>query len=86
MYISFLDPSSNLHNGYYHCEASNEMGLAKSEVILVSPTSPTFEDWMQPPVLKEHPETAIPEFGESGQFKCVAGKSLSRHSPCENPL
>ena len=60
------------------------MGLAKSEVILVSPTSPTFEDWMQPPVLKEHPETAIPEFGESGQFKCVAGKSLSRHSPCEN--
>ena len=52
------------------------MGRAKSEVIFVSPTSPTFEDWMQPPVLKEHPETAIPEFGESGQFKCVAGKTI----------
>ena len=48
------------------------MGLAKSEVILVSSRNVTHESWMSQPELKEQPEVEIVEVENPGQIKCVA--------------
>ena len=70
--FSFTEPNIELHQGYYQCHAKNSMGLAKSEVILLSPETPTWEEWMTPPVLKQPPEVEIQEEEKTVDFKCIA--------------
>ena len=48
------------------------MGLAKSEVILLSNEVPSVEDWVTLPTLKQPPEVEIKEEEKSVDFKCVA--------------
>lgn len=70
--MHFADPIIDWHQGYYHCQAENSLGLAKSEVIHLSPAAPQFQDWTSVPFLKTEPEVEIMEEGKSVEFKCVA--------------
>ena len=68
----FLDPKISLHQGYYHCEASNELGRAKSEVINISPNPPIIDDYQTVPKFDLQPKIEIREFGKDHQFLCNA--------------
>jgi hypothetical protein len=66
------DPKVDVHQGYYHCEASNEMGRARSEVIHVTATNKTYDPRMSPPNLTTEPEMEIKEVENQAIFKCEA--------------
>ncbi len=57
----FPEPEIEIHEGYYHCEASNLLGIAASEVIHVTPHNVTYESWMTPPKFTTTPEMQIVE-------------------------
>jgi len=72
--IRFLDPGMNKTQGYYHCEAQNSKGLAKSEVIHLSTNKPETKNGMTHPkfTTKGRPEVEIKEMGRSVDFQCIA--------------
>ena len=74
--LEFSEPRM-VHEGRYHCTANNSMGLAKSQVILVSPTEPQIADWMIPPKLTTQPEVAISQEQSPATFKCETESATS---------
>ena len=48
-----VDFKDAIHSGYYHCEAENKWGKAKSEVLFVSSTAPIDQENMKPPTFIE---------------------------------
>ena len=64
--------------GYYHCEAQNSLGLAKSEVIHLSPNKPDIKKGMNPPkfTTEGKPEVEIKEIGRSADFHCIGKLSF----------
>lgn len=70
--LEIADPKISLHQGYYHCEASNELGRAKSEVINISPNPPIIDDYQTVPKFDLQPKIEIREFGKDHQFLCNA--------------
>lgn len=71
--LEFEKASAETHVGYYHCQASNRLGVAKSEVILVTEVSQDVPDIAELPTFKEQPEVEIKAAGDSATFKCVGG-------------
>ena len=76
--MCFLDPNAATHSGYYQCQAQNDFGLAKSEVILISPEAPTYPDWMSPPEITHHPDVVIQAEAHRGEFRCEAAKGVPK--------
>jgi len=73
--IEFVEPSNELHEGYYYCTAKNSIGLAKSEIILVSSSIPKIggpEVGDEAPVFTIKPEVEIQEVGKTVEFRCDA--------------
>jgi len=71
--IRFLDPDMKKNQGYYHCEAQNSLGLAKSEAIHLSPKKHDIKKGMNPPkfTTEGKPEVEIKEIGRSADFQCI---------------
>ena len=61
-----------MHQGYYHCEASNQLGRAKSEVIKISPDPPIIDDYQNVPKFGLQPKIEISLIGKDHQFLCNA--------------
>ena len=74
------EPNLVDHIGYYHCEAQNQWGKAKSEVLYVSPEIPTNNGYLVPPKFKIEPETEYAVFGASVQLECKATDETSRQT------
>ena len=72
------DPDMKKIQGYYHCEAQNSLGLAKSEVIHLSPNKPDIKKGMNPPkfTTEGKPEVEIKEIGRSADFQCIGKLSF----------
>ena len=70
--LDFSEPSVQEHSGHYHCEASNTVGKALSEVIFVTDTLPKYPEWAVFPTFDEQPETEIKEAGRNAEFRCSA--------------
>ena len=68
------------HIGYYHCEAQNYFGKAKSEVLYVSPEIPPTKGYLVPPQFKVEPETEMGVFGALVQLECQATDETSRQT------
>ena len=58
--------------GYYHCTASNQFGVAKSEVILFANELATKQDFEVSPKFTTKPEVGFVEASKESVFKCVA--------------
>lgn len=56
-------------SGFYHCEATNKVGKAKSEVFLVDEQRPKVPEWAIRPEFSEQPEVVINEVGSEAEFR-----------------
>ncbi|TRY80572.1 hypothetical protein TCAL_13263 [Tigriopus californicus] len=70
--LDFSDPRADLHEGRYYCKASNKLGSAKSEVVLVSTNRPKSPEWAIAPNFTVKPEVEIKEVDSFVEFKCNA--------------
>ena len=69
--LHFSKPSAE-HEGYYHCEAENSLGLAKSSVTHVAPSFPASPLGTSPPQFLEAPKTELQSLGGRVELPCRA--------------
>ena len=69
--LHFSLPSAG-HEGYYHCEAENSLGLAKSSVTHVAPSFPDPPAGTSPPHFQEAPKTELQSLGSRVELLCRA--------------
>ena len=69
--LHFSSPTAE-HEGYYHCEAENSLGRARSSNTLVAPTFPSPPPGTKPPSFVEAPKTELQSPGSKVELVCRA--------------
>ena len=69
--LHFSSPTAE-HEGYYHCEAENSLGRARSSNTLVAPTFPSPPPGTSPPHFTEAPRTELQSLGSKVELVCKA--------------
>ena len=69
--LDFISPAPH-HEGYYHCEAKNRMGLAKSSVTHVTASAPVPPQGSSPPLFISGPKTELKSLGSRVELECKA--------------
>mgnify|MGYP001195513494 CR=1 FL=1 len=69
--LDFISPSPE-HEGFYHCEAVNPLGKAKSTVVHVTNKPIKPPKGTVPPAFVKAPETDLPSVGNTAKFQCIA--------------
>ena len=72
--LIFQEPRAG-HEGYYHCEAENHVGLAKSSATHVSPAFPDPPPGTTKPHFEVAPKTELQSLGKRVELVCRAAGS-----------
>lgn len=69
--LEFSSPAPE-HEGFYHCEAENGLGKAKSTVVHVTSQISKPAKGTSAPVFIRAPESELPSVGNTAKFECIA--------------